>query len=216
LVSLVVAVAAIGLAAPGTAPAGAAAAGEGSTTVRILSTGLEPETVSVRPGSTVVWVNESGTELSVAADDGSFNSGVLGVSQTYSYVFTSVKTVPYHVSGGPAGLSGIVAVEETPAVPDTPAAPVPSDNPFSTTTESRPTDLADTGSAETANLIAGGAVVLGGIALVLWARRRGLAIAWLGSAFARHDDLLPRPSLRSSAPRRPRPGRTPRRSRHRV
>lgn len=197
-------------------PAGPAAAND--VVVRIGPTGVDPATVMVTVGSTVTWVNQAGAERSIAADDGSFESGKLANEQTYQFVFTVARTVSYHVAGQPGQVGEVVVIV---AGADNPAtAPATPATPFAGPVAERPTDLASTGDADGIQGVLGAALVLTGVALVYAVRRRP-ALAWLGSAFARHDDLLPRPSLRQARglaervdPRWSR--RRPRRSRHRV
>jgi plastocyanin len=52
--------------------------------------------VTLAPGSTVTWTNLDGVAHMLSADDGSWRSGTLEQGDSYSHVFTSPGTHPYH------------------------------------------------------------------------------------------------------------------------
>ena len=54
-----------------------------------------PDTVTIKPGQTVTWTNNDQRDHTVAAADGSFNSGNLGPGATYSFKFTKPGTYHY-------------------------------------------------------------------------------------------------------------------------
>jgi hypothetical protein len=147
-------------------------------TVRILESTLDPASVTVAPGDTVVWINESGEERSIVATDASFDSGTLGENDRFQFAFTEPRTVTYTVMPGP-GLTGTVVV----AAPTDPTAPA-------TPPVGAPTDFAYTGAG---SVITGAAGVLAlglGAGLVVSARRFGVVALTTLGLMAR-DDLLP-------------------------
>lgn len=182
-----------------------------ATVIRLQESSVDPAEVTVSPGGSVVWVNQAGANRTVTADDGSFDSGVIGAEQTFQFVFASVRTVTYHVTGGATPAIGTVSVVAPPA-PTAPAAN-PS-GPFGDSGATRPTDLASTGSTDWPNVVTGVLLALGGAGLVVWGRRGAISVAWLGSPLARYDDHLPRGPRRPGRPARR--GRAPRRSPFRV
>lgn len=203
----VVMAAVVGVAIAGSGPAAA-----DDVTVTIEPTGLAPASVAVAPGTAITWVNAAGADRFVAADDGTFDSGRLGPNETFQFVFTTERTLSYHVTGQP-GQSGTIVVR---AGASTTAPVAGAGSPFaqSPTPPAAVPDpnLATTGSAESFNSVAGALLLAGGVGLTIWAARRRLSLAWIGSPFGRHDDLLPRGERRVSRER----GHAPRRSRHRV
>lgn len=87
--------------------------------VRFVQVGIrdgffQPQNLVVAPGSTVVWINQSGQQHTVTADDGSFASGTLSPNGTYSHVFNTTGTYPYYSQNGGAkggvGMFGVIVV----------------------------------------------------------------------------------------------------------
>ncbi len=79
-----------------------------------------PKYLTVTVGDTVTWENKGGYH-SVLADNGSFSSGAASTaSWTYSYVFKTAGTFPFHctIHGGPGGvgMSGVITVQNVSAV----------------------------------------------------------------------------------------------------
>jgi plastocyanin len=82
-------------AAGGSAPTGGSPAAGGSA-VAIVDFAFNPGTLSVKAGSSVTWTNTGGTAHTVTADDGSFDSGTVNPSATFSHPFASAGTFTYH------------------------------------------------------------------------------------------------------------------------
>lgn len=79
---------------------------------------FSPADITIMVGDTVTWMNTSLGFHNVVADDGSFTSGAPSNSNwTYSYVFASAGSNPYHcaIHGGPGGvgMSGTVTVQSS-------------------------------------------------------------------------------------------------------
>ena len=53
-------------------------------------------TVTVQPGTTVVWVNSEAPKHTATSDDGLFKSGSMSQGDTYSFTFTEVGEYPYY------------------------------------------------------------------------------------------------------------------------
>lgn len=68
-----------------------------------------PGQLAIAAGDTVVWTNEDGTDHTVTADDGSFDSGAFGQGGTSSRTFTLSGTFPYHCDIHPE-MTGTVTV----------------------------------------------------------------------------------------------------------
>jgi plastocyanin len=73
-----------------------------------------PNIVRINQGDTVTWSNNNGGQHNVAADDGTFNSGAVSTSFTYSHTFTTPGIYRYfcvaHGGAGGIGMSGQVVV----------------------------------------------------------------------------------------------------------
>ncbi len=95
----------------GTAPAGS---GAGATTVKLVDTTFEPAQLTVKVGTTVVWMNTSTMNHTVTADDGSFGSDTLASGAQFQFTFTKAGTFRYYCKfhGGPGGkgMSGTITV----------------------------------------------------------------------------------------------------------
>jgi len=84
------------------APATMAAAGDttaapsaSTTAVTIKGFAFGPKAATVTVGETITWTNEDGTDHTVSAADGSFNSGDLGEGATFSQTFSAAGTFDY-------------------------------------------------------------------------------------------------------------------------
>jgi plastocyanin len=172
---------------PAPAPAPDAPPTPEPTFVHITATGLQPASVQLSPGATVVWINDSSTKKSVVASDQSFDSGPLAKGDRFQFAFTEPRTIAYNVPELP-GVQGMVIV----AAPAASPAPAPAP---------QPSGFAFTGSGAAITAVVGGLVLAFGAALVLTAHRMGVTISQLVFAWG-PDDLLP--SRRSRRRRRAR------------
>ena len=91
----VIAAAAILLAACGSTASSnpPAAAGNG---VSLANFAFAPATLTVKAGTAVTWTNKDTTTHTVTADDGSFDSGHLSGSATFTFTFAKAGTFTYH------------------------------------------------------------------------------------------------------------------------
>jgi plastocyanin len=87
-------------------------AAAGGTTVQVIMTNhsYDPQTVTVKAGDTVTWVNEDTPQHDVVADNGEFASDLFDKGGTFSFTFTKAGTYPYHCSIHP-GMVGTIVVE---------------------------------------------------------------------------------------------------------
>jgi plastocyanin len=88
--------------------------------VSITSKGLIPQTITVKPGETVVWVNDDSHPHQIAADPyPADNGGPAGLydpipitkGESYGFTFTSEGTYTYHDQLHPYTLDGKIIVK---------------------------------------------------------------------------------------------------------
>ena len=95
-------------------PAATAAAGQ-TMQVDIKNFAFAPKTLTVAPGTTVVWTNSDTAPHTVTADDGSFDSGNLEQGATFKFTFSKAGTFAYfcmyHGGKGGTGMSGQIIVK---------------------------------------------------------------------------------------------------------
>jgi plastocyanin len=65
--------------------------------VTIQNFAFSPETLTVAPGTTVIWTNKDSVDHTVTSDTGAWpDSGSLATNKTFSHTFTKAGTYPYH------------------------------------------------------------------------------------------------------------------------
>lgn len=77
--------------------------------VTIANFSYAPQSIKVSAGTTVTWTNNDQTLHTVTAEDGSFDSGVLGQGATYKRAFEQPGTYPYRCTLHPQ-MQGIIEV----------------------------------------------------------------------------------------------------------
>jgi len=96
----------------GTAPIRAQ---DAKVTITAKNFSFEPAQVTVKPGTTVEWV-DSGGKHTIMADDGSFKSPTLTSGEKFEFKFDKPGTYKYycsfHGSKGGHDMSGTVTVAE--------------------------------------------------------------------------------------------------------
>lgn len=80
-------------------------------TARIGFDSVRPERLDIVTGESVHWTNESIRMHTVTADDGSFDSGRISTSQTYTRRFAAAGEEPYHCTLHPL-ITGVVGVHD--------------------------------------------------------------------------------------------------------
>lgn len=64
--------------------------------VTIQNYAFHPQSLTVRVGTRVTWVNLDGTAHTATADQGSFDTGTLNTGQSRTIVFMRQGSYPYH------------------------------------------------------------------------------------------------------------------------
>lgn len=87
-------------------------AGPVANGVQVIMTNrsYSPQTVTIKVGQTVTWVNQDSPQHDVIADNGEFQSQLFDTGQSFSFTFTKAGTYPYHCSIHP-GMTGTVIVQ---------------------------------------------------------------------------------------------------------
>src|SRR5690348_40271 len=78
-------------------------------TVAISDYSFKPATITVAPGTRIVWTNKDDDPHTVTGDDGSFDSKGLGQGDTYGRLFSKPGRYAYHCSAHPF-MKGVVIV----------------------------------------------------------------------------------------------------------
>lgn len=64
--------------------------------VALVGFTISPASLTVAPGTTVVWTNRDSAAHTVTADDGSWGSGNLAQGDTFSHTFATAGAYTYH------------------------------------------------------------------------------------------------------------------------
>src|SRR5580704_4970218 len=99
---------ALGLSAP--LSAGAESAGTAATEVKIDNFTFAPQSLTLKVGTTVTWINEDDIPHTVAATGKAFRSKVLDTDDKFSFTFTTAGTFEYFCSLHPH-MTGTIVVE---------------------------------------------------------------------------------------------------------
>ena len=90
----------------------AAPLGAPDTELKIDNFTFVPQRVTIKPGTTVTWVNDDDIPHAIAATGKEFRSKVLDTNDKYSFTFTTVGTFEYFCSLHPH-MTGTIVVEAT-------------------------------------------------------------------------------------------------------
>ena len=75
---------------------------------------FNPGRLTIRAGSTIIWINRDPVFYTIVSDTGVFRSGLLSVGQLFSFTFDNPGEYPYYCqdNGGPGGegMSGVIVV----------------------------------------------------------------------------------------------------------
>ena len=80
----------------------------GANAVFIQGMAFTPSTITVTTGTTVTWTNKDGVSHSVTSDTGAFDSGAIASNGTYSHLFSTAGTFPYHCMVHPSMTATVV------------------------------------------------------------------------------------------------------------
>jgi plastocyanin len=125
-----------------------AVAAHADSSVSIAGFAFSPHTTTITAGETVTWTNHDGTDHTVTADNGAFDS-TLADGQSFSFTFANPGTYAYycrfHGAPGGVGMSGTVIVQ-APAT-TTPATTTPTTTPSSPPTTAAAPPMSGPGAA---------------------------------------------------------------------
>lgn len=77
--------------------------------VRIVDFAFEPATITIRPGTTVVWTNDAPTQHTTASKEGSvWESKILEKGGVFSYTFDKSGEFPYWCTLHPSMLGTVI------------------------------------------------------------------------------------------------------------
>jgi plastocyanin len=94
-------------------PVGSAFAQDADATVQMQGFTFVPTEIHVPAGGTVAWVNSTTFPHTVTADDGSFDSGNLDPTATFTQSFDTPGTYTYFCTPHAAlGMKGVVVVDD--------------------------------------------------------------------------------------------------------
>ena len=79
-----------------------------STQIVIKDFMFTPNSLTVKAGSTVTWVNKDDEPHNVVSDTGSFRSGAVDTDETFSFKFDKPGTYPYHCALHPRMVATII------------------------------------------------------------------------------------------------------------
>jgi plastocyanin len=86
-----------------------AAHAHATVNVTIQNFAFNSQTLTVAPGTTVIWTNKDSVNHTVTSDTGAWpDSGSLATNQTFSHTFTTAGTYPYHCALHPSMKASVV------------------------------------------------------------------------------------------------------------
>lgn len=75
------------------------------------SNSFSPNPVEVKVGETVTWVNDDSARHTVTSKDGTFDSGMMGKGQSFSYTFDKAGEYSYFCEPHPTMVGTVVVTE---------------------------------------------------------------------------------------------------------
>ena len=78
--------------------------------VKIDNFSFSPQTITIKPGTTVIWTNRDDIPHTVVSDDKVFKSKVLDTDEKFSFTFDKAGNFPYFCSIHPK-MTGTVIVQ---------------------------------------------------------------------------------------------------------
>ena len=69
--------------------------------VKIDNFSFSPQTITIKPGTTVIWTNRDDIPHTVVSDDKVFKSKVLDTDEKFSFTFDKAGNFPYFCSVHP-------------------------------------------------------------------------------------------------------------------
>jgi plastocyanin len=92
-------------------PASSTGGGQ-SATVEVVMKDIKfvPDSLTIKVGQTVTWVNQDNATHDVVATQGEFKSDLFGKGQSFSFTFSKAGTYPYYCSVHPT-MKGAIVVQ---------------------------------------------------------------------------------------------------------
>jgi len=94
----------------------ATSAEQEAPTVAAVNIAFDPPTLTASSGTTVTWTNQDPVQHTVTADDGAFDSGLLGQDEVFSRTFDTPGAYAYycvpHGAAGGIGMAGVILIVE--------------------------------------------------------------------------------------------------------
>jgi plastocyanin len=88
---------------------------ENSKAVKIVanagSNSYNPNPVEVKVGESVTWINDDSARHTVTSKDGTFDSGMMGKGQSFSFTFDKAGEYQYFCEPHPAVVGTVVVTE---------------------------------------------------------------------------------------------------------
>ena len=81
--------------------------------ITIKDFAFSPAVLTIKPGTTITWINDDSAPHTVVSDDGApvpFTSARLSTGASFQQTFTQAGTYPYHCSIHPS-MKGTIVVE---------------------------------------------------------------------------------------------------------
>ena len=78
--------------------------------VKVDNFSFSPQTITIKPGTTVIWTNRDDIPHTVVSDDKVFKSKVLDTDEKFTYTFDKAGNFPYFCSVHPK-MTGKVIVQ---------------------------------------------------------------------------------------------------------
>ena len=79
--------------------------------VVIQNFAFSPNSLTVKVGTTVTWINQDSTTHTITSDNGAFqSSGDINSGSNYTFTFSKAGTYPYHCSIHP-NMKGTIVVQ---------------------------------------------------------------------------------------------------------
>jgi plastocyanin len=80
----------------------------GTNEVLIQGMAFDPGTITVAANTTITWTNKDGVAHTVTSNTGLFDSGTINANGTYSHMFATVGTFPYHCTVHPSMTATVI------------------------------------------------------------------------------------------------------------
>jgi plastocyanin len=82
--------------------------GPGKNEVWIQGMAFSPVTITVAAGTSITWTNKNVVAHTVTSNTGLFDSGSINSSGTYSHIFTTTGSYPYHCTIHPSMTASVI------------------------------------------------------------------------------------------------------------